>query len=298
MKPATYTYLFLIFLAAFASPLVAQQSIEASAEKKVIMLGEPLQITVSVTGDRPFNPVIPDTLSRFEVLERKPITTQKHNGLTITQQQIVVTSFDSGTQRIPPIAVEGNANIVSEGIDITVNTLPADARSKYGDIKQIISLEPPDQLPYIIALALATLVSAWGIYRLNRKRVTAVNTVETEILPAAASASSLVQQLENLRREWQANQIGSAVLGNRLMEILRRYLSGKGIYATSKTGEELLIATKNMYPSETWLQIVQTIRLCNAMRFGKYQAAIAEGNGGIDAFAAAITKPDAKPATN
>ncbi len=262
------------------------------------MLGEPLQITVSVTGDRPFNPVIPDTLSRFEVLERKPITTQKHNGLTITQQQIVVTSFDSGTQRIPPIAVEGNANIVSEGIDITVNTLPADARSKYGDIKQIISLEPPDQLPYIIALALATLVSAWGIYRLNRKRVTAVNTVETEILPAAASASSLVQQLENLRREWQANQIGSAVLGNRLMEILRRYLSGKGIYATSKTGEELLIATKNMYPSETWLQIVQTIRLCNAMRFGKYQAAIAEGNGGIDAFAAAITKPDAKPATN
>jgi hypothetical protein len=73
------------------------------------------------------------------------------------------------------------------------------------------------------------------------------------------------------------------------MEIFRKYLSGKGIFATSKTGEELVLATKTVYPSDDWQRIVQSLRLCNAMRFGKYQAAHREGNDAIDAFEKAIS---------
>lgn len=297
MKKVTSTYLFVVFLFAFVTPLTAQQSIEANAEKNEIMLGEPLQVTVSVTGSQQYTPVIPDTLGHFEVLEKKPITTKNTNGNVVTQQQIVVTSFDSGIQRIPPIAIDGNPNIVSAGVDITVKTLPADAKTKYGDIKQIISLEPPDQWPYIAILGLATLLSAWGIYHLNRKRMIMQEIIETAEPVETAPPGRLQQQMETLRTEWQAGRISSAMLGNQLMEIFRKYLSGKGIYATSKTGEELVFATKNLYPAGQWQQIVQTIRLCNAMRFGKYNAGVAEGNQGIDAFAAAITKTDLKPAT-
>lgn len=262
------------------------------------MLGEPVQVLVTVQGGQPYNPVIPDSLGRFEVLEKKPVTSSRNNGSVVTQQQIIVTCFDSGLQRIPPIAVEGNASVVSAGIDITVNTLPPDAKTKYGDIKQIISLQPPDQWPYIVILGLATLLSAWGIYRLNRRLMTAPVFQKAGPAVPAVSAGSLVQQLQALRTGWEQQQITSMQLGNHLMEIFRKYLAGKNIYTTSKTGEELIIATKNMYPAQTWQNIVQAIRLCNAMRFGKYSAAMVEGNEGIDAFMAAISTTQSTSAVN
>ena len=83
-------------------------------------------------------------------------------------------------------------------------------------------------------------------------------------------------------------------LGNQLMEVLRTFLRGRGINSTSKTGEELVLATKQMYDPNTWRQVVQAIRLCNAMRFGKYQASQPEGAEGIDAFIKAILTSNSK----
>ena len=260
-------------------------------EKTTILLGEPLSITVTIRGNEKFNPVIPDSLGKFEVLERMPVTTNKSNGEVVSSQQLTVTCFDSGQVRIPPVSVEGHPNIVSAGIDINVTTLPADEKSKYGDIKQIIPLQPPNQWPYIAGLALATLLSAVGIYRLNSKRMRfegAPTLPQTESI----APSALLQQMKTLRQEWMEQRVAPAELGNRLMEIFRKYVSGKGIYANSKTGEELVLATKKIYPTETWQRVVQSIRLCNAMRFGKYNARRDEGTDAIDSFEKAITQAD------
>ena len=257
-------------------------------EKTTILLGEPLSITVTIRGNEKFNPVIPDSLGKFEVLERMPVTTNKTNGEVVSTQQLTVTCFDSGQVRIPPVSVEGHPLIVSPGIDINVTTLPADDKSKYGDIKQIISLQPPNQWPYIAGLALATLLSAVGIYRLNSKRL-AFEPAPSLPQSGTVSASNLLQQMERIRQDWMEERIPPIELGNRLMEIFRKYLSGKGIYSPSKTGEELVLATKNIYPAETWQQVVQSIRLCNAMRFGKYMAGRSEGSTAIDSFEKAIT---------
>ena len=277
----------------FATALFAQESIVATPEKTSILLGEPLTITITITGGQPYKAAILDSLGRFEVLERKPAATKTKDGTVTTTEQIVVTSFDSGTQRIPPIIVQGNAAVVSPGVDITVNTLPADAKVEYGDIKQIIDLKPPNQLPYIIALSLLALISLFFIYRLNKKYKVAegVASVPTEIV----SPNSLLHQLENVRARWAQQQITSMELGNQLMEVLRTFLRGRGINSTSKTGEELVLATKQMYDPNTWRQVVQTIRLCNAMRFGKYQAGLTEGTEGINAFIEAITVREFQP---
>ena len=112
----------------FATALFAQESIVATPEKTSILLGEPLTITITITGGQPYKAAILDSLGRFEVLERKPAATKTKDGTVTTTEQIVVTSFDSGTQRIPPIIVQGNAAVVSPGVDITVNTLPADEK--------------------------------------------------------------------------------------------------------------------------------------------------------------------------
>jgi hypothetical protein len=272
----------------FAIPGFSQQTIQVNPAKNSILLGEPLTITVIISGDHESSPVIPDSLGSFEVLEKKPLKTKESNGIIESREEIIITCFDSGSHRIPPIAVEGNPSVVSAGIDIDVKTIPADEKSKYGDIKQIIALEPPNQWPYIAAMGLATLFSAIGIYRLNRK---VFETILTPLVSGETtiSPSSLVLQLSQLRRDWEEQKILPVELGNKLMEIFRKYLSGKGIYATSKTGEELVLATKTVYPSETWQRIVQTLRLCNAMRFGKYNARLPEGMDAIDAFEKAIT---------
>jgi hypothetical protein len=282
----TYSAVILVLLVTLQG--LSQQSIQVNPAKNSILLGEPLAITVIITGDRNFNAVIPDSLGSFEVLERKPIKTKESNGVFESREEIVLTCFDSGSHRIPPIAVEGNPSVVSAGVDIDVKTIPADDKSKYGDIKQIISLEPPHQWPYIAGLALATLFSAVGIYRLNRKAIQ-TTLLHTPSINGAVPQTALVMQLKQVRRDWEEQKILAGELGNRLMEIFRKYLSGKGIYATSKTGEELVLATKSVYPTDDWQRIVQSLRLCNAMRFGKYSAAAPEGNEAIDAFEKAIT---------
>lgn len=287
MKHKTIKYIIPALLQLLALPLFSQQAIVATAEKKAILLGEPLTITISITGGQEYKAVIPDSLGRFEVLERLPSKTSKNNGTVTSTEKIVVTSFDSGSHRIPPIAVEGNPSIVSPGIDVMVNTLPADAKTNYGDIKQIIDLKTPQQWPYAVALAVLMLLSAYMIYRLNKK-LEKVQTIQPEIIESV-SPNSLVLQLEQLKTKWQQQQIASLQLGNQLMEIFKKYLAGRGIYSSSKTGEELVIATKNMYETATWQQIAQTVRLCNAMRFGKFNASQPEGLEAVEAFEKAIT---------
>jgi len=289
LKQRTTTYFLLVLLQLSAISLFAQQAIEATAEKATILLGEPLTITITITGGQPYKAVIPDSLGRFEVLEKMPSTTRRSNGTVTSTEKIVVTSFDSGNLRIPPIAVENNPAVVSPGIDVTVNTLPANAKTEYGDLKQIIDLQPPGQWPYITGLLLLMLLSAFFIYRLNKKFK---KVADLTVAPAEAmSPNSLLQQLEQIKTQWLQQQIIPVLLGNQLMEIFRKYLAAKGINSRSKTGEELILATKGMYDADQWQQVVQTIRLCNAMRFGKYQASQPEGIEGIEAYKAAISRP-------
>lgn len=287
MKRIRTTYLLLVLLQLPVLPVFSQQSIVTSAEKSSILLGEPLKLTISIKGGQSYKAVIPDSLGRFEVLERLPAKTTKNDGTVTSIEQIIVTSFDSGALRIPPIAVEGNPAIVSPGVDVMVNTLPPDSTTNYGDIKQIIDLKEPSQWPYIIALSLLALLSAFLIYWFNRKHQKAESLPEEKI--EIVSPNNLVKQLALLKTQWQQGAITSLPLGNQLMEIFRKFLAGRGIHSSSKTGEELIIATRTMYDTEKWQQIVQSIRLCNAMRFGKYNAIPQEGTDAITAFETAIT---------
>lgn len=289
LKIIKRSYLAAALLQVWVLPGFSQQSVEVIPAKNSILLGEPLLVTVIVKGDKGYDPLIGDSLGRFEVLERLPVKRSESHGVVESRQDLTITSFDSGSLRIPPIAADGNPTIVSPGVDITVRTIQADDKSKYGDIKQIIPLEPPNQWPYIAGLALATLFSAVGIYRLNRKLYRADIPLEAQVTDPPISQTALATRIQQLRRDWLEQKIQPSELGNQLMEVFRKYLSGKGIHASSKTGEELVVASKTVYPSGTWQEIVQSVRLCNAMRFGKYRAQVSEGNEAINAFEKAIT---------
>jgi hypothetical protein len=284
--PTPKPYYFLALLLAICFSASAQQGISVRAEKQNIILGEPLKLLIQIEGEQAYEANIPDSLGHFEILRIEPVENKNRNGKIVTQQELLVTCFDSGQFRIPPIAISGHEGIVSAGFDIMVTPMAADSTQQYGDIKQIISLDAPEQLPYQIALAALLLLSGWMIWKLNQKRV-----VYQEAIPMAtphASAQSLLQQLQLLKEQWTNQQIISVDLGNKLMDISRKFFAGKGFYATSKTGEELIIASKSKLDADTWMGMAQAIRLCNALRFGKFEAATAEGLQGIDAVEKAI----------
>lgn len=287
------TYFFSAILKLLLVPLFSQQSITISAEKSNILLGEPLTVSIAIIGGQEYHAAIPDTLGRFEVLEKLPETASSSNGNVTTTRQIIVTSFDSGALRIPPIAVAENPSVVSAGLDIIVNTLPADATTNYGDLKQIIDLESPSQLPYILVFLLLLLFSVIMLYQLNKKYKKQEATITMD--PDPVQPYSLLQQIEQLRADWIQEQTTPLQLGNQLMDILKKFLGRKGVNSTSKTGEELVMATQNIYDPESWQRVVQTIRLCNAMRFGKYQASKEEGIEAIDAYKTAISVPAYQP---
>jgi hypothetical protein len=278
---------FLFIPLLFAAQLIcAQQSIEVKPEKTTMLLGEPLAVTIKITGLQAYKAALPDTLGRFEILDAKQPTTVTANGSITSTQEIIVTSFDSGQQRLPPIGIEGNPSFVSAGVDVLVNTIPADSTKTYSDIKQITDLEQPAQWPYALAFLAIMLLSAFAIFRLNKKYQFIPQSFD---LPEpVVSSGNLLQQLEQLREQWLQQQTGPVTLGNQLMEIFRKYLAGRGISARSKTGEEMIVLTKGQYDADIWQGIAQTVRLCNAMRFGKYQAAPQEGVEGIDGFSKAI----------
>lgn len=286
LPKATFLWPLLSVLFMISSGLFAQQSIVAYPEKNEMLLGEPLMLTISITGGQQYSAAVPDSLGHFEVLERLPATTSTRNGTVTTVQQVVITSFDSGALRIPPIAVEGNPSVSSPGVDVTVNTLPPGTKVEYGDIKQIIDPRPPSQFPYIIVFFLLAAVSGFMVYWLNRRRKTA--DVPVAPIEETESAGNLLQQMERVKQEWLAHQLTPLQLGNRMIEILRKYFASKGIHSRSKTGDEMIIATKNSFDPGTWQKLAQSIRLCNAMRFGKYQADETEGTESIEAFKEAI----------
>ncbi len=285
VKPLRYYCLLVLLLLSY--PFYAQQTIQVTADKNSITLGEPINLSIKIIGDQPYKAVIPDSLGRFEVLERKPQESSTNNGLTTSTQQITITSFDSGQLQIPPVAIEGNPGALSTAINVLVKKLPADSIKAYGDIKQIINLQPPQQWPYLAGLLFVMLLSAYMIYWLNRKH----EWVQTPVWFASQTESPgmLIEQLEQLQEQWLQQQTAPITLGNKLMEIFRKFLSGKGMNITSKTGEEMIITTKGQFETETWQGIAQTVRLCNALRFGKYQAPIPEGVQAIESFKKAIT---------
>src|SRR5580692_6552720 len=78
-------------------------SINATADKEKIVIGEPfhLQLEVTVPDNAPFAWPGLDSLPHFDWLEKGNIDTTAVPGLRTYRQSLTVTSFDSGTWAIP-----------------------------------------------------------------------------------------------------------------------------------------------------------------------------------------------------
>ncbi|HSN09455.1 MAG TPA: hypothetical protein VLS85_10460, partial [Hanamia sp.] len=126
--------------------------VKTTVDKNNILIGQ--RIHYKVETSMPDNTYqlswfsVPDSFGNFVPIIKDKIDSSYSNGIWNFGQQITITSFDSGRQVIPPLALsvstldgDSTFNIYTDSIPINVTYSPADSTLPFHDIKNIIEVK-------------------------------------------------------------------------------------------------------------------------------------------------------------
>lgn len=269
-------YLFLFSLVLFAHFLPAQE-VRFSFDKKGILLGEPIKMTIDATIGMGQNSDLfsIDTLPHFEVLDQGKIDTTMEAGTLRLKQIVSITSWDSGSWQLPAVIRDGQA---LQPVTIEVSyTSPWDPKQPYHDIKGIAPVNNPGQSTwwwYVIGLAV--LIALFLLFFPEGKK----DKTKTEL--DATAYKKAMQALEKLQKDGTAS-VNVKQYYTELINIFRTYLKGaKGIQSFSKTTDDLSIQIQSLkMPQGDYNNLVQTLRLSDLVKFAQYKP---EGQINTDSF--------------
>jgi hypothetical protein len=256
-------------------------TIKTSVDKNTIVIGQ--QLNYRVQTSMPDNTYqlgwfsIPDSIGNFVVIKRNKIDSTITNGNLNFGQDIVLTSFDSGRQVIPPIPLsasrldaDSSFNIYTDSVAIDVTYSPTDSIMPFHDIKPIIEVKRTfPWWAWVLAGLGVALLLAW-IFFLRKFFAKKKETVifESKLSPYDEAMESLsALEKENLL---QNNEVKEYHV--RLTEIFKRYLSRKtNIYQMHLTTDELLIALNELDLSKEQISsFANSLRMGNAVKFAQY----------------------------
>lgn len=281
--------LYILLLLVVTFQVSAQSfSVEAIPDTNKLMIGEQVKVNLRVTyrvDNGAVNVVFPtlyDTINEFvEIVSKSRIDTvipDKSDPYRFYQEQnIVLTSFDSGYYVVPPFQfVINNDTVETEAFLLEVNTLEVDTTQGIFDIKQPIS-EPFSFLDWLKEnwwWMVAILVLAVAIYLLvrylkNRKP----KEVVEEIIPIIPYHVIALEKLEKLKQEqlWQKGKV--KLYHSHISEILRDYLEHRyQINALEETTAEIIYGLRlQLISSEQMNKLTQTLTLADLVKFAKEQ---------------------------
>ncbi len=255
------------------------------ADTTAITIGQQLNIALELEiakGSRAEWPLLADTLSKsVEIISKSTIDSiiDAQTGNITFRQQLVVTSFDTGFQVIPPIQFkifEAGSNEsdlrVTEPLLITVSSVAVDMKAEIKDLKPVMTAPYTlrDFLPWILlglGIALLSLLG-WFYYQSRKKKRPLIKLTLRQPKPAHVLA---LEQLEALKSEqvWQKGQIKEYY--SRLTDILREYFEARfGVNAAEMTSDEIISAMKNHLSDAQRLKDLQKIlNLSDMAKFAK-----------------------------
>jgi hypothetical protein len=294
---------------------------DAQAQKIIpdttaITIGQQLNIALELEiakGTRAEWPLLADTLSKsIEIISKSAIDSiiDAQTGSMTYRHQLVVTSFDTGFQVIPPIQFKvfetGSPNFdirETEPLLITVSSVAVDLQAEIKDLKPIMSAPYTlrDFLPWILlglGIALLALLG-WFYYQSRKKKKPLIKLTLRQ--PKAAHILAL-ELLEALKSEqlWQKGQIKEYY--SRLTDILREYFDARfDVNAAEMTSDEILSAMKNHLSDAQRLKDLQKIlNLSDMAKFAKARPIGAENEISHTLAVAIINSskpaPELKPA--
>ncbi|MGB8194743.1 MAG: hypothetical protein WCF67_22610, partial [Chitinophagaceae bacterium] len=211
------------------------------------------------------------------------------------RQQLIITSFDSGTWKIPAFLLEaGKKRIRTDTISINVTYLPSDTAKDYNDIKDIIEVKNPDNpyLPWIIGAG-ALLLLAIIIYFLRKKKKP--EQPRAQPVSKLSPFEEAMQNLEEFRKLQLAEKGEVKQYYTRLNDVLRWYIFRKfGFSSLEKTNEELILQLRQMrLGDQEFTMLAQALRMADFVKFAKYTPSPAEQEETFNIIKNSITRLEA-----
>ncbi len=283
------------------------QKVTTITNKSTIRIGEQFELKLSVEPannstvllDAWFN--LPDSFNHFEVLQRLPIDTIEVGGAKSFSQKILITSYDTGTFKLPEFPVKLMGNQTMQSMPLAIKVLPVNISNMqdYHDIKDIIEVEPETDwwLWGKIGLGVLVLIILIAIvvkYFFSNKQIKPVKK-------NAISVNDILQQIEALQPLISKQQYKQ--LFSNIIVITRNFSDAQlGIASLTKTTDEYMVLLKGKVGNEpTQVKYYQLLRLADAVKFAKYQPSTTECEQALQAaktFVSTIHSFNYQPKTN
>lgn len=292
LKKSVYHKSLVIIIPFFGSVLFAQNifsqppSIQTTVDKNNILIGE--QFHYKVSTSMPDNTYrlswfnMPDTLGHFQVVKQNKIDSTYPNGNINFSQDIILTSFDSGRQVIPPLVLnmatqEGDSsfNLVTDSIPIQVSYSPMDSVATFHDIKSIIEVKKEWTWWWWAILGVALVLLFFWVRFLVKffKKKNAPDLFKSKLSPFDEAMQSL-DDLDKgqLLQKNEPDNYGVKAYHTKLTDIFKRYISRKtNTYKMHLTSDEILMELDEYNLSKEQLSsFANCIRMSNAVKFAKY----------------------------
>lgn len=267
-------------LLGFASLKAAGEvKVSASIDSTSILVGQQTKIRLEVAQDKGqtvMHPMWTDTLvTGVEILEvGRPDTTALSDSRIQVEQELLVTSFDSGFYYIPPFRyVSRSDTFETSSLSLKVVPFEVDTTAAEFDIKTVMA--PPfvwKDYAYLLLLALLIpLLIVAGIYiyrRIKNKKPLIGNVKEEPLLPADVRALNALETIKQ-RKLWQNNR--EKEYYTEITDVLRQYIQERfRIPAMEMTSGEILSHIRTSHEAQSvYENLKQILGTADFVKFAK-----------------------------
>jgi hypothetical protein len=285
LKTKIGSLVLLLFLAVSANA----QRIKATAsiDSTNILLGDQVKLFLEIDHPKTVEvtfPNVPDTLIKYiEVLDRSEIDTFESNEETFQKQiqSFLITSFESGSYRIPPfwfkIDLDGRLDsIPTNGVTLNVHTMAIDTTRGPTDIKYPYDapVTLKEVIPYILGAILILAILFFIFYAIKRKK----NNKPIFVIPRKPKEPAHIialRELDRIKQEKLWQQGKTKQFYSEITETLRKYIEYRyGIPAMEQTSDETLDSFKyrrDLLKEKTLENLSRILKLADLVKFAKYR---------------------------
>ena len=247
IKPFVFAFVCILF-----SVNSFTQTITTKANRDSILIGEPIELTVEISGVKEFNPInfiVGDSLGKsFEILSLVKVDSNQNSG----KQIVIITSFELGNQFIAPIGIfEDGKKVISSPIPIFISLVNADTTKPILDIKPIVydPLTFMDKVKIffnwaksywyiLIGILLFLGILIWFFFFRKKKEEKIIIEPKKPIIAAHILAFGKLKELED-KKLWQNDN--QKQYNVELTEVIQEYISGRyNVPTAEKTTDEIL----------------------------------------------------------
>lgn len=222
------------------------QNVRATIEPTQAQIGEYITLTVqaaSTAGEEVGFPVLGDTLSGMEVLNRSEIEEVESEEGIHKVQSFTLIAFDSGEYRIPALPlVKGGDTLFTNPLSVMLSTVAVDTSQEIKAIKDPLAVKYTleELLPLLLVILFILLVIGFVVYWFFLRKPEKKEEVAKPkiIIPPHEIAMRKLAKLEE-EKLWQQGEVKAYY--SELTDIVREYLEKRySILALESTTDEIM----------------------------------------------------------